>query len=358
VAAPAIADFCRAIQKRGHRVFVVAPERTGVEVDTGEVPVFWIPRATGKPLVNTNPLSPVELWRALRLMVDGERLLLRTVREQSIEVCLAMWAVPSGYLAWRVRARSGVPYAVWALGSDINSAARYPVLHSLIRRVLRGARWRFADGIALAERTRLIAGMDCQFLPTTRSFPPSDERVELAGKVRFLFVGRLERVKGIDVLIAAMARLRDVPGIHLYVIGGGSLEQEVAAQIASSGLENIVTMVPRGSAAQLAAYMKACECLVIPSRKESIPVVFSEALQVGIPLLVTDAGDMGTLAREHHLAAPVPAADSEALAEAMRAFAANPAEYRRRFDAARPELLKIFDLEAIADHFLSAVGIM
>ncbi|HXM72004.1 MAG TPA: glycosyltransferase [Candidatus Dormibacteraeota bacterium] len=358
VAAPAAADFCRAIQRRGHRVFVVAPERPGLEVDTGEVPVFWIPRGTSKPLVGTNPLSPVELWRTLRLMVDGERLLMRTMRKQSIDMCLALWAVPAGYLAWRVHSRAGVPYAVWTLGSDINSVARYPVLRSLIRRILRGARWRFADGIELAARTKAIGGMDCEFLPTTRSLPATAERVELPGKVRFLYIGRLERVKGIDVLITAMARLRDVSGAHLYVIGGGSLEAEVAGQIASTGLQEMVTMVPRGPATQLVAYMRACDCLVIPSRKESIPVVFSEALQAGIPLLMTDTGDLGTLAREHHLMHPVPAGDPAALAEAMRTFAVDPAAHRQRFEAARAELLKIFDVEAIADHFLSAVGIM
>lgn len=358
VAAPFAAEFCRAVQRRGHQVFVVAPARAGLEVDTGGVPVFWIPRATGKPLVGTNPLSPLELWRTVRLMVDGERLLLRTMREQSIDVCLALWAVPAGYLAWRVRSRSHVPYAVWALGSDINSVARYPVLRTVVRQVLRGARWRFADGIELAERTKSIGGMDCSFLPTTRSLPPTTERIELQGKVNFLFVGRLERVKGIDVLIAAVARLRDVPGIHLYVIGGGSLESQVAVLVASAGLQDVVTVLPRGPASQLVAYMKACDCLVIPSRKESIPVVFSEALQAGIPLLVTDTGDMGTLARAHHLTPPVPADDAAALAEAMRTFAADPAAHRLRFDAARPELLKIFDQEAIADHFLSAVGIM
>jgi glycosyltransferase involved in cell wall biosynthesis len=231
-------------------------------------------------------------------------------------------------------------------------------LRSLIRRVLRRASWRFADGIELAERTKAVGGMDCEFLPTTRSLPPLTERVDLPGKVRFLFVGRLERVKGIDVLVAAMERLRDVAGIHLYVIGGGSLAAKIAAQIASAELRDIVTMVPRGSASQLVAYMAACDCLVIPSRKESIPVVFSEALQVGIPLLVTDAGDMGTLARAHRLATPVPVDDPVMLADAMRAFASDPGAERQRFEAARPDLLRIFDPEAIADRFLSAIGMM
>ena len=338
---------------------MVAPERPGIVPDPDGVPVDWIPsNRAGKALVGTNLLSPVDAWSTLRLMRAGERLLLRAVREHSIDMCLAMWAVPSGYLAWRVWSRTKVPYAVWTLGSDINTFARYPLVRSLIRRILRSAAWRFADGIALAERTKAVGGVGCEFLPTARRLPAAGERLDLPGRVRFLFVGRLERVKGIDVLIAAMARLRNESGVHLYVVGSGTLQAEVAAQIASAGLQEMVTVLPSVSSSQLPAYMEACDCLVIPSRKESIPVVFSEALHAGIPVLMTDAGDMGRLAREHRLMEPPPPSDPVALAEAMRAFAADPAAHKRRFEEARPGLLKIFDLDAIADHFLSAVGIM
>jgi glycosyltransferase involved in cell wall biosynthesis len=357
VAAPYAADFCRAVARRGHRVVVVAPERPGIELDPTGVPVYWIPsRRAGKPLVGTNLLSPIQLWRTVQLMADWERLLRRTVQEQSIDVCLALWAVPAGYLAWRVRAVTGVPYAVWTLGSDINTFARYPVMRSLIRRILRGAAWRFADGIELAARTKSVGGLDSEFLPTARVLPSSAEVLDLPGRVRFLFIGRLERVKGIDVLVSAMARLKDIDGIHLYVRGDGSLEGELASQIRAEGLGDMVTMIPRGPASLIAAYMEACDCLVIPSRRESIPVVFSEAVQMGLPMLVTDTGDIGTLAREHELMDPVPTEDVEALARAMRAFADDPARHKRRFDAARPELLRIFDPESIADQFLAAIG--
>jgi glycosyltransferase involved in cell wall biosynthesis len=357
VAAPYAADFCRALVRRGHRVVVVAPERPGIEPDPTGVPVYWIPsRQHGKSLVAINLLSPIELWRTMQLMRDWERVLRRAVHEQSIDVCLALWAVPAGYLAWRVHAGTGVPYAVWTLGSDINTFARYPLMRSLIRRILRGAGWRFADGIELAARTKQVGGLDCEFLPTSRTMATAGEVVDLPGRVRFLFIGRLERVKGIDVLMSAMARLKDIEGIHLYVRGDGSLEAELVSQIRSQGLGNAVTMVPRGPASRLAAYMKACDCLVIPSRRESIPVVFSEAVEMGIPMLVTDTGDMGTLAREHRLMDPVPTDDVEALANAMRAFADDPPGHKQRFDAARPELLRMFDPEIIVDRFLSAIG--
>src|SRR6266536_2951545 len=224
VAAPFAADLARALQRRGHRVVVVAPERKGVEVSADGVPVSWIPRhGAGKALVQTQVTSPVDMWNAWRLVRAGERLLLDTVREQSIDVMFALWAVPAGYMAWRVHRRTRVPYAVWALGSDINSVARYPLARSL---------------------------------------------VQLAGRVRFLFIGRFERVKGVDVLVEAFAQLGDLEGLHLYLLGGGSLVPAIHTQIASSRLGDCVTIVPPSPTEVVAAYLRACDCLVIPSRQE------------------------------------------------------------------------------------------
>jgi glycosyltransferase involved in cell wall biosynthesis len=355
VAAPFAADFARAVQKRGHNVYVVAPERPGIEPSADGVSVFWIPRhGSTKAIVQTKLTSPKEIWGTIQLLRDGERLLLRTVREHSIDVCFALWVVPGGYLAWRVGRRTRTPYAVWALGSDINTFARYPVVRSLIKRILKRARLRFANSQVLAERVTELSGADCQLLPATRTLPLSHRRLDLHGRVRFLFLGRLERVKGVDVLLDAMARLKPDDGIHLYVLGGGSLESRLVSQIAAAGLQEVVTMVSSPPNDVVAAYFASCDCLVIPSRSESLPVVFAEAVQAGIPLLVTDTGDMGRLARKHGLMPPVPAEDAVALAEAMRQFAADPARQRRQFEAARAGLRDLFDPEAGADRFLAA----
>jgi glycosyltransferase involved in cell wall biosynthesis len=102
--------------------------------------------------------------------------------------------------------------------------------------------------------------------------------------------------------------------------------------------------------------MKACDCVVIPSRMESIPIVFSEALQADVPLLVTDVGDMGKLARDHGLAEPVPPDDAAALASAMDEFARDVARQRARYETARAGLLKLFDIGATADRYLASLG--
>ncbi len=89
---------------------------------------------------------------------------------------------------------------------------------------------------------------------------------------------------------------------------------------------------------------------------ESIPIVFSEALQAGIPMLVADVGDMGELARQNGLPQPIPPADPESLAAAMVNFAHNIDAQRRLYRAARDQLLAIFDLQATADRFLATIG--
>ena len=354
VSAPFLADLAHALDLAGHRVVVVAPERTGVAKQPDGIEVRWIPwSTTGKPLVETKLTSPVELWKVYGLLRAGTDMVVQLSRERAIDVVIAMWALPAGYMAWRAHARTHLPYAVWCLGSDINSYARYPGLGRLVRQILRDATWRFADGIELAERASALAGVSCEFLPTARVLPTPHEVVHLDGRVRFLFVGRLERVKGVDVLVDAMRRFRSDDGIRLYVRGGGSLEPALRSAIAQGPAGQVVLLPPAG-AAQIAADLAACDCMVIPSRSESIPVVFSEALNAGTPMIVTDVGDMGRLARENGLAGPVPAGDPEALAIAMADFAADVDGHRRRFEAARTKLREVFDVEAIARRLTAA----
>ena len=60
----------------------------------------------------------------------------------------------------------------------------------------------------------------------------------------------------------------------------------------------------------LASLYESSDCVVIPSRSESIPLVFSEALRFDKELIVTDVGDMGMLGRQYGVAWVIPPEDS------------------------------------------------
>jgi glycosyltransferase involved in cell wall biosynthesis len=353
-----IPGFASALAERDCEVTVLTPDKAGPKETLGDFGVRWFTWAgSSKALVNFRLGSPSDLRLIVSLLRSGERALARLIDEEKIESCLALWAVPSGYLAWRACGRQ-VPYSVWALGSDIHTWARRPLVGGLVRTVLKGAANRFADGLELGKEVTRISGKDCVFLPTTRRLPsPAPLPQPLGNGVNFLFVGRLEAVKGADVIVDAMIRLAGF-GVdaRLTMCGPGAMEAALRAKVDAAGLTDRVRFLSSQPAGVIAGYMSACDCLVIPSRMESIPVVFSEALQAGIPMLVTDVGDMGQLAREHGLADPVPAADVAALASAMNGFARHQEQQVRAYRKARKRLLEIFDAGATADRYLETVA--
>jgi glycosyltransferase involved in cell wall biosynthesis len=312
---------------------------------------------SSKALVNFNLASPADLRLIVSFLRRGERALRGLIEAESIDACLALWAVPAGFLAWRA-CRPRAPYSVWALGSDIHTWARRPLVGTVVRRVLRDAGNRFADGIELGAEVTRISGRSCDFLPTTRRLPaPAPLPRALAAGTNFLFVGRLEGVKGADVMVDAMLKLLESgAGASLVMCGTGSMEGALKSRVEAAGASDRIAFLASQPAEVVAGYMAACDCLVIPSRNESIPVVFSEALQAGLPMLVTDVGDMGELARRHGLAAPVPADDVAALAAAMDRFIKDREVQTAAYRKAREELLGIFDVGATADRYLAAIG--
>jgi glycosyltransferase involved in cell wall biosynthesis len=266
-----------------------------------------------------------------------------------------MWAVPGGALAVRLKRRFGVPVTTWCLGSDIWTLGRYPILRGLVRRVLRASSLVFADGLQLAADAERIAGRPCEFMASGRRLNRAlDQRLAPAGPgVNFLFLGRYARVKGVDVLLEAMAEFcRSQPSGHLHVLGGGPLEAQIRARAGRPDLRGRVSIGGYADETAAVSWLAACDCVVIPSRMESIPVIFSDALQMGRPLIASDVGDMGALLRAHPAGLVVPPDDASALCEAMLQMAG---EDRSRYAPHIHELAAQFDVTKVAAAWIRRV---
>jgi glycosyltransferase involved in cell wall biosynthesis len=97
--------------------------------------------------------------------------------------------------------------------------------------------------------------------------------------LNLLFVGRHDRQKGLDVLLAAMSRL-EAQKIRLYVVGA----EVVSGTIKREKADNVV-WVGWLSGAELIAYYRACDAVVMPSRWEGMPLVALEAMRESRPVL-------------------------------------------------------------------------
>jgi glycosyltransferase involved in cell wall biosynthesis len=179
--------------------------------------------------------------------------------------------------------------------------------------------------------------------------------IDIGKPYRFLFVGRIEKVKGIDLLLESMACLKEEGlNVHLTVVGRGGMEGWARSFIQEKGLVGYVTWMGNVSDETLASLYESSDCVVIPSRSESIPLVFSEALRFNKELIVTDVGDMGMLGRQYGVARVIPPTNIMALKEIMKERAGLKGNGNRaRNEARREELKRLFDIETSVERFLA-----
>ena len=168
-------------------------------------------------------------------------------------------------------------------------------------------------------------------------------------------------MKGIDLLLESMALLiEETEDIDLTIVGKGSLEMWVKNFVHQKGLEKWITV--KGDVADqiLASLYASSHCVVIPSRSESVPLVFSEALNFDKDLIVSDVGDMGTLGRQYGVAGVVAPGDPVSLKEMMKKRVLSRhrdgiIEHRGTpgVEEKRAELKQLFNIETSVERFLA-----
>jgi glycosyltransferase involved in cell wall biosynthesis len=293
-----VADFAVALS-RWLQVRVLAPDAESSTHRLGSVAIRYF-SAPKLPLSLLKPWSPSDWTPIVRTLRAGDRSVEALVEEEGVDHVLALWALPCGNWARRAARRARVGYSVWGLGSDIWTLGRIPFVRGVLKSVLRGAAHRFADGIRLASDIHSIAGKACEFLPSSRVLPVLRERpVSLDPPYRLAFLGRWHHNKGADLLLDALLRLDDADWRRVEsvrIAGGGPLEGRVTISVKAlrrSG-RSVMQMgyLDRDRAAELFEW---ADFVLLPSRIESIPVVFSDAVQAGRPLICTPVGDLPRL---------------------------------------------------------------
>lgn len=365
VQVPFLVDFIKGLKKRGHQIYIFTQDRKGEKKEfLKSVKVKWFPWIKSKkPLVQLNPLNPLDFLRILSLFFNGKSELSPFIKENKIEACLALWVLPSGYFANQAYRQARIPYSIWSLGSDIYRYGKNPFLYPVMKRIIQEAKGVFADGFDLSKRIEERFGRKCFFLATTRTIektePDKREKPEKPKKpespYRFLFVGRIEKVKGIDLLLQSMAYLKEEAlNAHLTVVGRGGMEEWAKNFIEEKTLGGHISWMGNVSDETLASLYESSDCVLIPSRSESIPLVFSESLRFNKELIVTDVGDMGMLGRQYGVAWVIPPENVMALKEMMKKrVKLQDNEKEERDEDKREELKRLFNIEASVERFLA-----
>jgi glycosyltransferase involved in cell wall biosynthesis len=330
-------DFIDLLKKSNHNITILTHAKCDIHEKIREdLDIVWFPwlRVQGR-LAEIDFFKAGNIWALLSLIYNGVKHTRKVIDQKRIDLVICLWILPSGlYIYFNSLLRMvGVPYVLWALGSDINKY-RHNFLIS-------------ADGFELCKTISEMSGRRCEFLPTFRKtcLPEAVPRDTTGGPVSFLYVGRHSRVKGTDLLIRAIISLEKENPLLKYcvtIIGEGELTPEMTRMVNENNLNHKVQFAGKVSGDRLFDLYSRADCVVIPSRSESIPVVLSEALQFNKPMIVTDVGDMGMLGRRYGIARVVEKEDVDALAHEMRDFIEKPFQIDPQ---KRNELLSLLMME-------------
>jgi glycosyltransferase involved in cell wall biosynthesis len=111
-----------------------------------------------------------------------------------------------------------------------------------------------------------------------------------AGQVHFVFLGRLEDWKAVDLLLEAFAPVAAQTDAVLEIIGDGHIRGELEAQTARLGIDSSVVFSGWLSQEECALKMQQADAMVFPSLREPGGAVVLEAMAVGLPVIATNWG--------------------------------------------------------------------
>ena len=118
---------------------------------------------------------------------------------------------------------------------------------------------------------------------------PAETKNNYASVFRVLTVARLDRQKGIDVLLKAWATvLKHKKDLRLQILGKGPLEYELKKLSMDLKINNTVEFV--GAVSNVGNYLKDSDLFILPSRAEGLSNALLEAMSYGIPCISTDIG--------------------------------------------------------------------
>jgi glycosyltransferase involved in cell wall biosynthesis len=271
-------------------------------------------------------------------IVAGSRAAARIARDGDFDVVHAFWPIPHGLFALEAKKKSRAAMVSTFFSSELNwtgPAKRIfgPLLEKIVRR---------SDAVTVISSytgKRLRAYVPSAPTVTIPFGAAAVSRANVAASSRsasdpfeLLFVGRLVRRKGVDVLLRAARLLADDERLTVRIVGGGP-EKPALEQLASTlGLGERVRFEGVISAEAIETLFMQCDALVLPAivtetgETEGLGVVLIEAMGYGKLVIATSAGGIVDIVAESDTGLLVPPGEPEALADAIRRAMDNPSQ--------------------------------
>lgn len=314
-----VAQLARELGRSGHEVQVLAPHSPSRECQDSDL---LVPLGRSVPLPSGGSIARVSLswwlYPKVRALLKKENFDIIHLHEPMAPI------LPLCVLEFSNSVNVGTFHASYA------RQHLYRFTHPIIKR------WqqRLHGNIAVSPAARRYVNNtfpgDYEVIPNGIDFNHFSTKAQPLpqyqdGKLNILFVGRLEKRKGLRYLLEAYSKLKwEQPNIRLIVVGPGNPDKESYRIMSSHNLQD-VEFVGRVSYDELPRYYASADVFCSPATgAESFGIVLLEAMAAGKPVVASDIeGFRGVMTDGEH-GFLVPKKDSDALANALGILARDP----------------------------------
>lgn len=178
----------------------------------------------------------------------------------------------------------------------------------------------------------------------TEVFSPNEEVSDIKDKkTRVLFVGRLNKVKGIKYLIKAFSKLeKKYEDIRLIIVGDGKLKKQLIKITEKKSIEDKVIFTGTIKHDDLPFIYSKADIFVLPSISEGLSNVIMEAMACGLPVIATNVGGNPELVRDKKGGFLVTPKNSKEISRAIEKLIEKP-QLRKSMGKFNREYVKKYD---------------
>lgn len=367
-----IAEPIEALKRLGIQTTVIAvsPVYHPRKYSSSSAPAEWVryPQVPGNlGLSSAGRLLYATLLRRVR----------KLHRTKPIDLIHAHAALPCGHAARLLSRQLNIPFVVTVHGLDVfNTCSPNTDFFTAHRIGIQAARRRKVSlEVYSAARTVICISGKVQAILKTGApvetcsavvfngvdpnlFSPSPPEMDPSSTVPFdpeiLMVGNLQRSKGHELVLRALASLRSsFPRLQCRIVGEGPDHAQFASLARALNIEAQVQFVGRRSRSEVADAMRRCSVFALPSRNEGLGCVYLEAMSCGKPVIGCRGQGIDEVIEHGKNGWLVPAEGIEELVEGLSALLGS-AELRTRIgNAARQTILEKLTLSHQAQHLAS-----
>lgn len=203
------------------------------------------------------------------------------------------------------------------------------------------------------KQTHVLGGIGLDL--NQYNYTPANSSLPL----KFLFIGRLLKEKGIHDFIAAAKIVKSKFPETVFTILGGVDEANLGALTKNElnqYIENELIEYP-GHVSNIPEWIKNSSVFVLPSYREGVPRSTQEAMAIGRPVITTDVPGCRDTVIDGVNGFLVPKWNPQALAEKMIYFIEHPEQVRMMGDQSHKIAIEKFDAEKVNQHLLEILGI-